>query len=278
MHEWPLILFAVLSQAAVGMVLVSAVLSLWLGPERTASVAGALRLASTIAVPLAVLAVGASFFHLGSPLGGPRALSNLGASWMSREVLLVALFTVGAAAYAWLWRGDNRALRDQVGLVTALLGLATVFATGMIYRLPTRPEWYHWTTVSAGFVTLLAVGALALALVMALRKADASVETLRMLGAVALAGLALLLVGLVAYAPYLVGVSQASAAVLFGSAWFWGRLLLGVGLPLVTGVLLVRGIQPNTAFLSLALTALVGGELVARGLFYDFVLTRLPMF
>jgi DMSO reductase anchor subunit len=75
-------------------------------------------------------------------------------SWLSREVLLFTAFSGAATIYAallWLrWPGSAVA-----GAVTAVLGVAGVFASACIYRVPARPAWNTRHTV----VQFLATGA-----------------------------------------------------------------------------------------------------------------------
>jgi anaerobic dimethyl sulfoxide reductase subunit C len=278
MNELPLILFGVLSQAAVGLALVLALLPLVLR-DRAADLAGATRLAGRLVFPFAVLAVLASFFHLGDPLGGFRALSHVGGSWMSNEVVLAAVFTAVSAVLFFLhqWQPASAGAIRAATWVTALVGLVLVFATGMIYQLPTRPEWYHWSNLLAGYVTALLLGALLMAL-LALWKAEAPASAARLLGAVALAGAGLLAVSLIFYAPYLTGVSAVTAEAVFGNLLFWARLAVGIGLPVYAAAQMTRGQQPGRAVLSLALVAAFAGEIVARGIFYTSVLDQVPFF
>ncbi len=278
MKEAPLILFTVLSQAAVGLVLFSTLILWALSAERQATMASALRNAGRIALPLTLVALAASFFHLGQPVGGLRAFSNMGSSWLSREILFMALFSAGVAAlfFLWQWQPQSGLIRP-VSALTALLGLVTVYATGMVYQLPTRPEWNHWSNLVSGFVTALLLGAMIMGL-LSLLTPDAAPEARRLLGYTALVAAGLLLIGLAFYAPYLSGVSAATAGALFGSPWFWVRLLAGIGLPVVAAAQLLRGTQPSVALLSLALVAAVGGEVIGRSLFYTTVLEKLPLF
>lgn len=279
MRELPLVLFTVLSQAAVGLVAVSALLLMLLGPERAKGLSGALRNAGRLAFPLAIAAVLASFAHLGNPMGGFRAFTNLGSSWMSREVLLMVLFCAGAAAYfaLWQWRANDLGTIKLTGSVTTLIGLVTIYVTGMVYQLPTRPEWMHWSNLAAGFVTAFLLGALLLA-VLALPSPDVTPECRRLLGLTALAAALLLVVSLAFYAPYLASISGSAVATLFGSPWFWVRILLGLAIPLLAVAQLMRGIQPSTTLTLVALVTAVGGELIGRSLFYESVLSQLPLF
>lgn len=279
MHNLSLVLFTVLSQAAVGLVLLSTILLYQLKPQEAGGLTKALRNAGRLAFPLAVVGVIASVFHLGDPMGGYRALNNLGSSWLSREILFMSLFTAGTAVgfYLWQYRPTELGAIKATGVVTALLGLVTILATGMVYQLPTRPEWNHWANLLAGLITALLLGSLLLAL-LALTAAESTPAALATMGWTALAAVALLLVSLAFYAPYLAAVPGPSASLLFANPWFWARLLVGVGLPLVAATRLLKGERPASALVAVALVAALGGELVAHSLFYSTVLQQLPIF
>lgn len=125
------------------------------------------------------LAVGgllASTFHLGHPERFLKAFTQWRSSWLSREAWasVAALILLAPVALSdWLGLGWPR-LTGQIG---AVLCLATVGATAMIYaQLKTIPRWNSWTTpalffafmatggaILAGQVLLAALAALALA-------------------------------------------------------------------------------------------------------------------
>jgi len=95
-----------------------------------------------------------STLHLANPKNAWRAFSQFRTSWLSREgVLAVALYPV-ALLYAVLLSGGASAARSAVGFLLALLALAVLFCTGMIYAcLKTIPRW-HTRLVPAAYVLL----------------------------------------------------------------------------------------------------------------------------
>jgi len=113
-----------------------------------------------IAFALAVGGLLASTFHLGHPERAIKAFSQWKTSWLSREgccavaaLLVMGLYAIGAVFFDQSWRA--------LGLLGALLSLATVFTTSMIYaQLKTIPRW-NMALVPVLFLTLsLAGGAL----------------------------------------------------------------------------------------------------------------------
>lgn len=83
----------------------------------------------------------ASTFHLGHPERAMKAFTQWRSSWLSREgIAAVACLLVMAIYGAGLVFFDTRLL--VVGWLGALLALATVFTTSMIYaQLRTVPRW-----------------------------------------------------------------------------------------------------------------------------------------
>ena len=90
------------------------------------------------------LAVGgllASTFHLGHPERAMKAFSQWRSSWLSREgvAAVAALVCMGIYAAALIFLDVKLA---PLGWIGALLSLATVYATSMIYaQLKTVPRW-----------------------------------------------------------------------------------------------------------------------------------------
>lgn len=109
---------------------------------------------------LALGGLAASAFHLGHPERALRAFTQWRSSWLSREACLsVAALTVsGLYAAALVFFGAHVA---PLGWLSALLCLATITATAMIYtQLRTVPRWHHWSTPALFGLTALAGGAL----------------------------------------------------------------------------------------------------------------------
>ena len=94
----------------------------------------------------AVTGLLASTFHLGRPERAWRALSQWRSSWLSREgIAAIATLAILSpmALSDWLDLGWSRLF----GLLGAVLALATLGTTSMIYaQLKSVPRWNHWTT------------------------------------------------------------------------------------------------------------------------------------
>jgi DMSO reductase anchor subunit len=102
----------------------------------------------------------ASTTHLGRPDRAWRAFSQWRSSWLSREgiaAVATLLILAPVALSDWLGLGLSR----LPGMVGAVLALATIATTSMIYaQLKTVPRWNHWTTPAQFFAFALAGGAM----------------------------------------------------------------------------------------------------------------------
>ena len=115
--------------------------------------AGATSRATTVALislALAGVSLAASTLHLGRPAFAWRALRGVKTSWLSREVLLLALFAGIASAYAGLLLIGN-VHHTLAGMLTALAGLAGVFCSARIYIVLARPAWNSGLTIADFF-------------------------------------------------------------------------------------------------------------------------------
>jgi anaerobic dimethyl sulfoxide reductase subunit B (iron-sulfur subunit) len=131
LREWSLVVFTLLSQMAVGVVLLAVV----------ARIAGVAR--DQVLMPLATCLLAAALvvsgLHLGKPLRALGSLANLGKSWLSREILL-AMVLLGVLVLAWYpgW--------PAVRWLTVPAGLAFLAGMAGVYRQRTVPVWNSWRT------------------------------------------------------------------------------------------------------------------------------------
>jgi DMSO reductase anchor subunit len=144
--EWPLVVFTVAAQIATGLALAATVCDL------VQETSGATRWLAIAVVPVVFLGAAASLAHLGRPWRGWRALLNIRRSPLSREVFASAAFLVAAACYSQSFLSGASQARTTLGVVTSILGIATVFLSSLVYLIPTQPGWNSWT-VPLSFVS-----------------------------------------------------------------------------------------------------------------------------
>jgi len=159
----PLVIMLTLTQLSVGAFVVA------YAAERLAAVPVGSLLAQTLfACALAVVALGASVFHLGRPLLAYRAVLGLRTSWLSREALAFGFFAQLAIGYGLLIAAPllpafpgkdwllSLAPALRVGaIVTGMLG---VFCSVMVYVVTRREQWSFGHTGTKFFGTTLLLG------------------------------------------------------------------------------------------------------------------------
>lgn len=157
MHEWPLLIFTVCLQAAIG-----GTFMLWafhkkissLGEEKAFKI---MRTPLVVIVVLSIIGLAASFTHLGSPGNALNTIRNLGTSWQSREILVTGLF-IGAvcvtAGLAIVQKKVNRSLL----LVSALIGLIDIYCMAAIYANTLVSGWNSINTYTSFFGTAIVLG------------------------------------------------------------------------------------------------------------------------
>ncbi|QPC98379.1 dimethyl sulfoxide reductase anchor subunit family protein [Qipengyuania soli] len=135
-----------------------------------------------------------STFHLGHPERAWRALSQWRSSWLSREgvAAILAFVPMGLFALTWVFGLTPASTSMVLGLLGALMSLATVCCTSMIYAsLRTIPAWHNGWTIAAYLVLGPTTGAVILALLLKLFGFAEAAEAMRVIALAALfAGLA----------------------------------------------------------------------------------------
>lgn len=126
---------------------------------------------TVFACTLALIALGASVFHLGRPWLAYRAVLGLRTSWLSREALSFGLFAklgvlYGAFVAAPLlpefpFKARVVALAEPVHSAAAIMGTVGVFCSVMVYVATRRVQWSGTQTGIKFFGTTLSLGAAA---------------------------------------------------------------------------------------------------------------------
>ena len=260
--EWPLIIFTVLGETAVGILL----LLWWL--DRTPLDSTLFKKATLTSGGLLVIALLASLAHLGHPEAAYRAVSHLSSSWLSREILFFLLTTAAWLYLFWQIRRPDGKRRLAAG-IAGLLGLLGVLCSAMIYVLPRVPAW---DSAQTPFFFLLTSGLLgALTLLLLGRKSLTAAQTAKLLYWSA----ACVAISILTYILYLsmlnAGGSEGMATVQFLSVspLFWCRVILNWLAPVILLYLLLKNKKAPNPGLILSLLIVSGlGEFIGRGLFY----------
>jgi DMSO reductase anchor subunit len=132
-------------------------------------VAEALLLAGTRSVSIAIAAavigltgLAAAVLHLGRPQIAYRAWLGWRTSWMSREIIVFHLWLGLAALFVvtLLWPGGGQLglARHAFGAATALMGVAAVVCSAMIYVATRREFWSASRTIPRFAATAALLG------------------------------------------------------------------------------------------------------------------------
>lgn len=281
--EWPLILFTVLGQSAVGILF-----CLWwlehkrdksllsnsvqvagqkMNTQSSASYQSMYKNSVLTAGVLLIVAMLSSIFHLGHPLEAYRAMTHLSTSWLSREILLFVLTFIAWMYLFWFSVKSGNKVKGALGL-TAGIGFIGIISSALIYTLPRVPAWNNMAPVLFFLLTSLLLGALTTAVLgrKTLSSGEISLLLTLALGSVFVSFLLFLL-----YSSLLQMSLEgaATAQFLMTSPLFWLRAIIGWVLPfalLLYGLLKKDKLQPS--FLLLVFSCGLIGELLGRGLFY----------
>lgn len=276
-EEWPLMMFTLLSQLAIGTYTVLLFIRLSLMKNDAALSVRLTNPGFKVIGPVMALALVFSVFHLGTPLGAYRAILNWESSWLSREIIMTSGFFVFCFfSYLTFKQGKSG---SGIGIVTILLGVAAVFSNASVHAVSARPAWMDVNTYLAFYSTTLATGCVgAISLVaFALKGSTIPASVGKVMKTVAvMAGMAVFVP--LAYTPFFistlnVGVAAAheSAAMILGNYLMplAIRALLSISgvIILYSGVKKLQTISPVSQTFG-ALVLIVAGEFIGRYVFY----------
>ncbi|MBK1735494.1 hypothetical protein CKO15_09400 [Halorhodospira abdelmalekii] len=181
------ILFTVLSGAGFGFVALFVLADLFAigGPVER----GELLVAALLGLLIITAGLLLSTGHLTKPRDGWRALARVRSSWLSREAVCAGLFFPVAALYLlpYLMGGvEHTAWTAFWALLTALLAVATVVTTGMIYGCVRAVHDWQQSLTPVNFV-LIGLGSGAVLLTVVRAGAGADPAPIAALGATLLA-------------------------------------------------------------------------------------------
>lgn len=277
-EEWPLMMFTLISQLAVGTYLILVLVRSILKGKNSVDGNEITKSGITAVGPLMALALIFSLFHLGTPLEAYRSISNLGSSWLSREIVTAGGFFVLWAISYYLERKKKG--RSALSWITVLFGLAAIFSMASIYATSVRPAWANINTYIAFFGTTLlfgAAGAFA-SIVYAMKGKIVSEEVLDTLKKISFVAIAALVVQLIYLPLYISGLgyegSAAMASVQLLEDSYAMTMVLRWIVSIAGAMLLLyavfkrgKGIIPaNTVYLALAV--IIVGEFIGRYIFY----------
>lgn len=158
--DWTLVFFTVLSQLSVGVILCVT----WLaGFENDGRFVDMLEPQFKNPVLLALVSIGVatgiSLMHLGNPKNAPRSLNNLAGSWVSREILALAVYTISLLAILVMaWNHWDLQYLKYALAASSAFGIIFLWMMTRIYVIPTIPPWNCWYTGLSFVSTAICLG------------------------------------------------------------------------------------------------------------------------
>ncbi|MEQ4924633.1 dimethyl sulfoxide reductase anchor subunit family protein [Proteus hauseri] len=159
MNEWSLLIFTFMMNATIGLALTTGIFARRLaGYLNAESYYRFMLLALFVICALAGLGSIASITHLGVPLNAPNAVRNVFSAWLSREVVVTAIF-VGCLGLTFLWLWRTRKLSMLLLTTSILIGLFDIYCMASIYRHTSILTWMDHNTYVMFFGAMLTLGA-----------------------------------------------------------------------------------------------------------------------
>lgn len=157
-HEWPLVIFTVLCQSAVGAFL-WCMIALCTGNLNTQQRTKLNRVMFLIWALVGV-ALALSTMHLGMPFRAANALTRTGQAPLSNEIISLSAFA-GLGFIYWLMslrKPEGCGAGMVLAALTAIAGLVFIWAMSNVYRIPTVPMWNTPMTCLAFSATAMICG------------------------------------------------------------------------------------------------------------------------
>lgn len=252
-EEFPLVVFTLLTQMAVGALGFILFIAAFIGGNQ--ATVDTLRLPIIAVGALILVAVLISFLHLGSPKNAWRMLNHLAKSWLSREILILSLWggswliLLGLTFFQpvpfLVWMGS---LGVSFGI-----GLLLLFSEYNVYRLRSVPGWNTWRTMLEFSGSALCLGSLLIGVLL-----PENAPAIASLGIAFSAQVGFLIAGYVAR-------STADPAAMRFTAW---RATLLLACLIGTIPLVIQPFSLGRAGMLLLLVLTLAEEVIGRWLFY----------
>ena len=273
-EEWPLLLFTLFTQLAVGSYIFFVAIRTCNKIDKTVCIRMT-KMGMTLVGPVMLIALVLSVFHLGTPFGAYRAILNLDSSWLSREILFAGLFFALWIVGFLLERAGKWS--QALGWVNSIVGLGAIYSMASIYAFSIMPAWSNLNTYLAFFGTTIVFGATSASLLILMNKEEKSESVMNVLKVTGIIGglaIVLQLIYLPIYSSGLTmeGTAGMESATLIASNYVfptiirWVLSIAGVGILVYALFRKTKGSYLN--FVYAALTLVIIGEFMGRYLFY----------
>jgi anaerobic dimethyl sulfoxide reductase subunit C len=159
-NEWTLVTFTILTQMVVGAFITLQAIAVLAADKYDAQLVNDL-LNPMLPLLLIFLGIGtiAATVHLGNPQRAFNVIFNVKSSWLSREMLLGALFGLLLTLYSVVQLFTDNS-PSVLALIVIVAGLLLIYAMSQLYMIRTVPAWNTPSTPATFFITSLMLGAI----------------------------------------------------------------------------------------------------------------------
>ncbi len=273
MHEWPLLIFTVCMQAAIG-----GMLMLWLYYKKIsysgeAKTFAAMRMPLLVIAGLSLIGLIASFAHLGTPTNAFNTIRNIGSSWMSREILVTGMFIAAVFITVGLAIVQKR-VNPMLLLISALIGLVDIYCMAAIYAKTLVSGWNSINTFTSFYGTALVLGPVLIVSFIAPAYKEKAQSLIKYSFFIAMAGIAIQLIGLALFGTVNHEVNMiAGTNAMTELAGYQGTVALRwiievIGVGVLGFIAKASNKKVSLSFAYLALAAIVLAEGMSRYVFY----------
>jgi anaerobic dimethyl sulfoxide reductase subunit C (anchor subunit) len=281
--ELSLIINSLLVQFAAGIFIVMALFRILVSPENSDITAKAAVTGMMFTGPVIMLSMAVSLFHLGNPLRAYRAVTNLGSSWLSREILFTGAFLLLWSVF--MFSEINGKPDNFIIILTGFTGILSVISMAGIYYSTGKSGWYSINTYTDFLGSIVIFGCISFSAVMIIY-AEGSLLTA---GLVNKAGIILLAVTAIKFIQTLILISALKHdpdewnmdkfAAGETSSIKWTRMfrtltLTGFAVSISGGILFmlgsVSGAMYNSGlYIYISVLLIIAGETISRSGFYS---------
>lgn len=267
-NEWSLIIFSLLVQLSIGVLLAAMIVRRQAEENSKSTFVRSLY----VSVAAMILAMIFSLTHLGDPIHAYRAITNVGASWLSTEIFFSGVFLF--ALLILLWMEHSARITDKVkkamAYIALLAGIIEIYVMAKLYMVSLIPAWQSPYTLLQFAVAALILGIVTVLCITRAQDVTAFESSYTSLMTILLIAVGLELVFLPAYLIQTMGYSAMVASGFTAATTLislrWGLFLLGV-LPLA---LYGKGkgffTSPNAVYIGAGL--IIISIVLSRYLFY----------
>lgn len=158
-NEWTLVSFTLLAQLTAGAWFLHSLLMPYKN-DPTREIHNVHKKLYSILLPIVLISLVLSFFHLGNPTKAIHALNNLEFSWLSREILFISLLAGFTILLSVMLRKPHaKSVRVKTSAyLGSMVAFLLVYSMSEIYMLETLPAWNSIHTPLEFFTCSLLLG------------------------------------------------------------------------------------------------------------------------